>query len=280
MKFGNFVMRLLTCLVGIPAVTVLILFLPDYNFIGFSLLCMILGLAGAFETSVMVSGKKTIWSILSVIPVLLQYLQNLLFPSYTVEWSFFSFFLLFSLCFASEIISGEKYNFSESIKNISKKLLILIYPSFFIIFIMKITSSAKISPHLLLTFLILVFTNDIFAYVFGLLFGKTNAGILKVSPKKSIAGFAGGFISSICMTFLLCHIFKDNIITLNTVHKIMTGILIPVFADIGDLVESVIKRSSGVKDSGHLFPGRGGVLDSIDSIIFSAPFFYVLLEML
>ena len=112
-----------------------------------------------------------------------------------------------------------------------------------------------------------------------MLLGKNNRGVVAASPNKSVAGFAGGYVGCILASLIaqaaLPHIFSGSLW-----KSIVFGVLVASAAIVGDLVESVFKRSAGVKDSGVIMPGRGGVLDSIDSLLFAAPVFYLSLLML
>ena len=118
--------------------------------------------------------------------------------------------------------------------------------------------------------------SDSIAWLFGILLGKNNRGIFKASPNKSIAGFIGAFIGSIATGILCFYIWRD-IYTGSIIKMILISIFCTISSIVGDLAESVLKRSTGVKDSGSIIPGRGGVLDSIDSIVMTAPLFYGLI---
>ena len=107
-----------------------------------------------------------------------------------------------------------------------------------------------------------------------MLFGKNNRGYIKASPNKSIAGFIGGIAGSILSGLLGIYIWPE--IFIGSILKIIIlGIIVAIAAIAGDLAESVFKRSAGWKDSGRVIPGRGGILDSIDSILMAAPVFYI-----
>jgi phosphatidate cytidylyltransferase len=108
--------------------------------------------------------------------------------------------------------------------------------------------------------------------------GKNNRGIIKASPNKSILGFIGGFLGSIAVGILAYFIFFD--IFGHLLKMIILGFITALAAIIGDLAESVMKRSAQIKDSGNVIPGRGGILDSIDSIIFAAPAYYITIQFL
>lgn len=269
MKLSNLAQRIITCLVGIPLLAVLIFFLPQNNFIGFGIFTMLLALLGSFEMSRILFGKIHPVACVSWIMVLMEYLTG---------QSEVIIVLLLIAALAIEIKNGEKEDFRTSLSDTSKYLLMVLYPSFFLTYIIKFLSLESTNSFAVLMYLLLVFSNDIFAYVFGMLFGRSNAGIVKVSPKKSLAGFIGGFVCCIALCFGYSELFADKLPAMTVLQKAGLGICISIFANVGDLAESVFKRSAGIKDSGNIVPGRGGVLDCIDSICTTAPFIYFFLK--
>ena len=122
----------------------------------------------------------------------------------------------------------------------------------------------------LLVIMLIVMTNDSAAYYTGSAFGKTRLYAL-VSPKKSIEGSLGGLAGSVCGTLLAKFTFFPQ---LTFVDVFATALVIGILGQVGDLFESLLKRSFGVKDSGTIIPGHGGVLDRLDSILFAAPVAY------
>jgi phosphatidate cytidylyltransferase len=122
----------------------------------------------------------------------------------------------------------------------------------------------------LLVIMLIVMTNDSAAYYTGCAFGKNRLYPL-VSPKKSIEGALGGLAGSIGGTLLAKFTFFPQL-TLR--DALLTAVFIGMLGQTGDLFESLLKRSFGVKDSGNSIPGHGGVLDRLDSIIFAAPATY------
>lgn len=127
------------------------------------------------------------------------------------------------------------------------------------------------NPMILLGIILLIWSNDTFAYLGGSLLGK-NKMIERVSPGKTWEGTAIGVL----VTFGLSFLFNMLIYPLQSNLWLILGIAVPVLATIGDLVESKLKREAGIKDSGNIMPGHGGILDRFDSLIFVSPFVYVL----
>jgi phosphatidate cytidylyltransferase len=122
------------------------------------------------------------------------------------------------------------------------------------------------SPGILLGLLVLVWLNDTGAYVFGMLFGKHRL-FERISPKKSWEGAIGGTIVTIVLGYWM-NLFVPFI---SRTDWIVLSLLVSVFGVYGDLFESLLKRSAGVKDSGNLMPGHGGILDRMDSLLFIIP---------
>lgn len=126
------------------------------------------------------------------------------------------------------------------------------------------------SPFLVLGFIVIIWANDTFAYVFGSLLGKHKL-YEKVSPGKTWEGFFGGLLLACLTGFFYSKFFSE----LAAIHWISIAAIISIFGTLGDLVESKLKRKAGVKDSGNILPGHGGILDRFDALIFSIPFVFV-----
>ena len=120
---------------------------------------------------------------------------------------------------------------------------------------------------------------DVFAYVVGVRFGKHKFS--EVSPKKSIEGCIGGTIGSLVFTIGYT-VILNNYFGMNINYAVITviGIILSLVGQVGDFSASTIKRYVGIKDFSNLFPGHGGMLDRIDSVIFIAPFAYFLLMLI
>jgi phosphatidate cytidylyltransferase len=102
--------------------------------------------------------------------------------------------------------------------------------------------------------------------------------IPRISPGKTWEGFGGAILFSTLASVLFVHFLGHKMAGMNWRHAIVLGVILSVSAVVGDLIESLFKREAGVKDSGNLFPGIGGILDLLDSLLFNAPIMYLYLR--
>jgi phosphatidate cytidylyltransferase len=126
----------------------------------------------------------------------------------------------------------------------------------------------------LLYFILVTKFSDLGAYLVGSLIGKHKMAP-KISPGKTWEGFGGAIVVSTIVSVITIYAAGPALAPLKGAHAIILGVLLSGLAVVGDLVESLMKRETGVKDSGTLFPGIGGALDLIDSLLFNAPIFYI-----
>ncbi|MCM1475633.1 MAG: phosphatidate cytidylyltransferase [Muribaculaceae bacterium] len=171
----------------------------------------------------------------------------------------------------------EIYSRSESpLRNVGLSMMSYFYiamPLSLMLFLIDMYGSA----YSLLVIFIMIWLNDTGAFIVGSALGKHSL-FPRVSPKKSWEGFFGGLIFNIALAILWSLFFTSPFdISLNLYEWIGFAIVVTVFATYGDLFESLYKRSLGIKDSGNLIPGHGGILDRIDSLLFVIPatFFYL-----
>ena len=132
------------------------------------------------------------------------------------------------------------------------------------------------TPLLLLGSFILVWVNDSAAYLIGKNFGHQKL-FPSISPKKTVEGFLGGLFFACISSFFIAKFTADTL-DLKFTHWLILAIIVSVLGTFGDLIESKFKRQAGVKDSGVIMPGHGGLLDRLDSIIFASPFIYLFLR--
>ncbi|MFD1552270.1 phosphatidate cytidylyltransferase [Putridiphycobacter roseus] len=124
-----------------------------------------------------------------------------------------------------------------------------------------------------LSLFILVWTSDTFAYLIGKSIGKHKL-FERISPNKSWEGFFGGLLFAVIAGIIIAYAFEVSIL-----KYAILGVVIATFGTLGDLIESMLKRSVNVKDSGNVIPGHGGILDRIDAVLFVIPLVYLLFQL-
>jgi phosphatidate cytidylyltransferase len=161
---------------------------------------------------------------------------------------------------------------------ISTTLFGLMYVPWLLNFIQKINFFRNVDGHFyLLYFVVITKFSDTGAYTVGSLIGRHKM-IPRISPGKTWEGFGGAIVVSTLASLLFAHFARDKMPEMNWVHATILGVVLSVSAVIGDLIESLFKREAGVKDSGKFFPGIGGILDLLDSLLFNAPIMYLYLR--
>jgi phosphatidate cytidylyltransferase len=154
----------------------------------------------------------------------------------------------------------------------------LMYVPWLLNFIQKINFFPGVEGrYFLLYFVLLTKFSDMGAYVTGSLIGRHKM-IPRISPGKTWEGFGGALVVSTGASLVFVHYLGGHMAGMNTLHAIILGIILSSTAVVGDLIESLFKREAGVKDSGNLFPGIGGILDLLDSLLFNAPIMYLYLR--
>lgn len=184
--------------------------------------------------------------------------------------------LTFSLLVSIKLLTFLFSTNQKPIENYLKYLYLLGYIILPFVFITKIPFGIKgYNPKIIISIFILIWTNDTFAYIVGKTFGK-NKLLERVSPKKTIEGFVGGIVFGVIASLLISKFYIQGA----TIIWIIIAIIVGIFGTIGDLIESKFKRVAGVKDSGKIMPGHGGILDRLDSVIFVAPFVFLFYQIL
>jgi phosphatidate cytidylyltransferase len=204
----------------------------------------------------------------------LAYLENA--HLLTTDQSFVLVSLVLVAILVRQIFANTEQNLQPVLGKVAGIVFTLVYPGFFVYYILKIGSLPD-SWLLLPIYLLATFGNDAWAWMFGSLFGKNSRKPFLVSPSKSLVGFAGGIAASF-LVLVAAFFWFPGLLGHNLVLVLGLALVLALTTIVGDLFESSLKRSAGVKDSGTIIPGRGGVLDSIDSLLFSAPVFYLFLQ--
>jgi phosphatidate cytidylyltransferase len=161
---------------------------------------------------------------------------------------------------------------------ISTTLFGLMYVPWLLNFIQKINFFPGVDGHYYLLYFVLITKfSDTGAYSIGSLIGRHKM-IPRISPGKTWEGFAGAILFSTGASLLFVQFLGHKMRGMTPLHAVILGVILSISAVVGDLIESLFKREAGVKDSGRLFPGIGGILDLLDSLLFNAPIMYLYLR--
>jgi len=199
--------------------------------------------------------------------------------SYDFETAVLLFFLL--TVFARQMFARLRHD--EPLQTMAYTLFGLLYVLWLFNFITKIvyvmprSSSGAVTGQFYVLYLIAVTKfSDMGAYLTGSVIGR-HLMVPHISAKKTWEGFFGALVFALLCSLALFKLMPGHLSALTWTHATILGLLLGFAAVIGDLAESIIKRSTGVKDSGNLLPGIGGALDLLDSLLFTAPllFFYL-----
>ena len=161
---------------------------------------------------------------------------------------------------------------------IATTLFGLMYVPWLLNFIQKINFFPGVDgKYFVLYFILVTKFSDMGAYAVGSLIGRHKM-IPRISPGKTWEGFGGAIFLSTVSSLVFVHFLGDKMSGMNWIHAVILGIVLSSTAVVGDLIESLFKREAGVKDSGSFFPGIGGILDLLDSLLFNAPIMYLYLR--
>lgn len=198
---------------------------------------------------------------------LLLSLTIFIIPSTPIQFTYISIgCCLFNLLLIANLFKNK--SFSQYHKNYSHLFLYITLPFILILLLPNFINPAE--HKIVISLFILIWCNDTFAYLVGKTWGKTKL-LERVSPKKTIEGFLGGLLFTLLAGIIISYYFTFFSVTL----WLITALLVASLGTIGDLVESKFKREAGIKDSGNIMPGHGGILDRLDSVIFVTPFIYL-----
>ncbi len=197
-------------------------------------------------------------------------------PLETFVYMFMVLPILILLFFIFQLFKKEYYNLQPVA--FSSLGLLYITVSLNLLLLMGIEnntvpSNLTLNRDIIFGILVLIWVNDTMAYITGSLLGKRKL-IERVSPNKTIAGTVGGIIFCIIAAIVISKYFSHKY---SLIDWIVIGAIVAIFGTFGDLVESLLKRTAGVKDSGKIMPGHGGLLDRFDSFIFVIPFVFIYL---
>lgn len=180
--------------------------------------------------------------------------------------------LFISIKLLVDLFSTKPAKLKDTTGKIVELIGYVIIPFILIIKLPFIGGNAIFSynPYIIIGMFVLIWANDTFAYIVGKAIGK-NKLFERISPKKTVEGFVGGALFTVASAYVLGLYY-----TFITPGQWMAiAAILSIFGTLGDLVESKFKRTAGVKDSGNIMPGHGGILDRLDSVLFAIPFLFL-----
>jgi len=254
--------RILTGFIAGPAVLALFLFLPPF---GFFLLVVFLSGAAVYEATRLAGARRkgmiTCLSLLLLLP-----LYFALFP-FAVGWLTLSPVIFLFVEYMSRVAEERDVN-REIVHSVACLVMCQI---FLVVPLYHLSLLREEGRYIPLVLLLSLWASDVMAYFVGKNFGKRLL-VPRISPKKTWAGLGGALAGGVIIVVL-----ARAILHIDLWHAIAAGILVGLLGQAGDIFESAAKRIFGAKDSSGLIPGHGGILDRLDSFIFTAPFFYYFL---
>lgn len=277
--------RILLGVIALPILTAVLLFPLPLNALLNAILLLFTAL-GALETVRLLQTKSvSLNPVIAVVCALLPsaaVLAFLFLPQTAVTLLTAAVLILWiPFLVGREAFSRTAEDWNRSLLRTAGYGFLLMYPGALAATLAAFQSLSRFFPDIniglvYIIYLTMIFTNDTMAYFVGVAIGRFTPHPAPLSPKKSLAGFIGGGASAVAVSiaafYLLPELFNNRLI-----WALVSGAVLAFAGIIGDLSESAFKRSAGVKDSGSLMMGRGGVLDSLDSVLYGAPFFLALL---
>ncbi|MFC4633050.1 phosphatidate cytidylyltransferase [Dokdonia ponticola] len=246
------------------------------------LLLAIFSWENSYLILILVFGGMCLYEYLKLVHIK-SFLPYVLLVSLTLIFCYFKLFKEVTLVFLSITIMTNLYLIKNLIRpseryiTVSQKYIYLLFYIIggFVFTILLPSYQGEYTSYLVASVFALIWINDTFAFIVGKSIGKHKL-LERISPKKTVEGFLGGLVFS-CIASIFIYKFTK---LLSIQLWITVAVVTSVFGTLGDLIQSQLKRQAGVKDSGQLMPGHGGIYDRLDSIIFASPFIYLFLIVL
>jgi phosphatidate cytidylyltransferase len=267
---SNFFKRLITGTVFVTVIVAGILW-SQYSYFLVFLTAVLLGILEF--SGILKSGRMNVDRTLALLTGLFWYACTFLILAGKINAVWLSLIIPMSLL----VFVVELYRKSDTpLQNIAATLLVPLYIALpFSALHYLVFFTGEYVSSLLLGFFVLVWSNDTGAYLVGVTLGKHKL-FPGISPKKSWEGFVGGVI----FAQLAAYFISMTGAAPDLIHWMAIALIVSVVGTYGDLVESMIKRSFDLKDSGNILPGHGGILDRFDAVLFAAPMICVYLMLL
>lgn len=280
LNINTFLVRTSTAIVFV-AVLLLGICYNYFTFSGLFFVVSIWGLIEFYQIAKKLGAKPyLIPSIISGI----SFFAMAIFDNLGLNFAFYSkLALFFAVCSTASIFISALFDASKSpILNIAFSITGLTYtvlPFSLLLYTSTIDSTDQSIPtfnfHYVLGVIFLIWVNDALAYIVGSLMGKHKL-FERISPGKTWEGTIGGALLTIASAFVIHNWVPE----LALIHWLVIAAIVSVFGTVGDLIESLFKRQAGIKDSGKIMPGHGGILDRFDSLIFVSPIVYAYLKLI
>lgn len=277
----NFVTRILFVGAAVPVLFALAVYVPFMDHMPLAALVLAFAAGSSVELRRMVEpaagkGRSVVAALLGTLPGAAVYAFRLSRPDVGLAGSWLA--PLSAVSIGAFMVSAipialprKSRSVPSSVSTAVSNAFYLLYPGALGSAIIVILGSTAESGLLLVWFATVVFGNDSLAWLAGVTLGRRR-GIFTVSPNKSLEGLVAGMAGSIGFAFL-GPVLLPGIMPWSWPTLVGLGVGCGVAVVVGDLFESAVKRGAGIKDSGSIVPGRGGILDSFDSLLFAAPMF-------
>lgn len=270
---NNLVTRAISGIVYVALIVCSILFCGEW---GFPSLCMLFGAIGIMEFHALCDSSdspQTLMIILDIIGILIIAGTPLLLWTLPAQPDSLLHVALPVTLFLIYLIARLTYQlYVPTDTHPMRCLSMSLFSMFYIGIPLACASMLFLSggKALALTMFVMIWLNDTGAFLIGCSIGKHRL-FPRISPKKSWEGFFGGMLSAVVCGLAVHYLPGSRTIGMNLAELCCFGVLVSIFATWGDLVESMLKRAVGAKDSGKIMPGHGGILDRIDSLLLVAP---------
>jgi phosphatidate cytidylyltransferase len=286
LNFRSLLTRTITAAVFV-AVLLSCIYWNYYSFAALFFVVSIWGLHEFFKISELLGAKPFKWIgfIVCVLIYTSVVVPNILLITSSSMWILFgmsalslqlleSGLILIFLVFVFALFSKRQ----KPIKELAYTFLGIFYCAMPFYFLNKMvfgghSESSPYNSHFVLGMILLIWASDSFAYLVGSMIGKRKL-YERISPGKTWEGTIGGGVLAMASSYIIAGWFPEIAFK----HWLIISILVVVFGTIGDLFESLLKRQAGIKDSGKIMPGHGGILDRFDSLMFVTPFVYLYLS--
>lgn len=239
-------------------------------------LCSLFAVLGINEFN-SISDKKSLSPVLNIIDMLasLSFLVGIYFAWKLGVIGGVFCFMVFVVALMGRSIAALYIKEGNYLADLAHSFMGQVYVTLPLALLLSAYMMSSVSYAMVLLMFIMIWLNDTGAFCVGSLIGKHRL-FERVSPKKSWEGFFGGLVFAV-VAGLLAYIWfgASKFADYSAISLMIFGALVSVFATWGDLVESQIKRTLGIKDSGNLLPGHGGILDRIDSLLMVAPLTFI-----